>query len=483
MKYIFTLLIGLSIPLIGMETKSKGLGNPYIMAAGLSAVSYYAPSFVEAALPEGSVVPHIIKYGGYATAAYLASFGYTNPLEAKKSLGNKALAVGKLALNATPAILCHPIVAHTVSNACMTFAQPRVSSNTSQLMQSYLPATCMAAAGCASAYLINRNIITPGQAYKKTAELAHDAKPFSFIAPTLVAFKADQIKNYIMQLLPEMHQTRHDKASSLIKNTILVASAAGAAHLFATQFLGLATQAYIKNEMNKLMTRLSALTESFRKTRKDLEYVGSSITRADHAAADQLQTLLTFSEKTDNQLAAVQTLHTNVAAELKTTDASIAIMNSIMASAAPTVKKLHTEIDQAIIKLEKLKEVTNARLTQVPVKADAETLELSQLIQKHRQTITEQINVLRMIHDDQTSDLNGIKANLNDILVQMRNEKQALQESLDKIAKMKTILEKSAATIAELGKHTDVTLDASSTDDGSDVEELPNKGQGSSKKR
>lgn len=482
MKYIFALLIALSVPLIGMETKSKGLGNPYIMAAGLSAVSYYAPTFVEAALPEGSVVPHIIKYGGYATAAYLASFGYTNPLEAKKNLGSKALALGKQALNVTPAILCHPMVANTVSNACMSFAQPRVSGNASQLMQSYLPTTLMVAGGCASAYLINRNIITPRQAYKKTAELVNDAKPFSFIAPTLVAFKAEQIKNYIMQMLPEMHQARHDKASSLIKNTILVASAAGAVHLFATQFLGLATQTYIKNEMSKLMSRLSALTESFTKTRKDLEYVGSSLTRADHAAAYQLETLLDFSAATDNQLSAVQTLHANIAKELKTTDAFIAAMSTIMQSATPSVKKLHTEINQAIIKLERLKENSSIRLAQIPVQSDTQTLELSQLIQKHRQAITAQVDVLKMIQADQKSDLKEVKDSLTGIIAKMTTEKEALQECLDKIANLKAVLEKSAVSIAELKKHADLTLSASSTDDETDVEELP-RGQGSSKKR
>lgn len=479
MKYILLILTLLSVPIFGMEPSSKGLGNPYIMAAGIGAISYYAPAFAQAALPENSAIPHIIQYGGYATAAYLASFGYTSPLEVKKNIGKKALTVAKKSLNAAPAVLCHPVVAKAAANACMTFAQPRLSEKAAGLMQSYLPTALMAVGGGTTAYLINRNIVTPKQAYEKTIELANDAKPFSFVLPTIAALKAEAIKNGIMKYLPAMRPELQEKSGSLIKNTIIVAGATGAVYLFATEFLGLATQQYVKRQMDKLVNRMSALAQKFGFTLQQLEYAGENVTALKSLSAEQLGSLLTFSAETNEQLTRLEKIQNNIGNELSITNDQITALNAILKACKPTIKEFKQEVAQAASRMEEIQNGVKQALAEIPGDSDEQTAELNQMIQGHRTFMESFVIALKTIQDDQTSDLVAAKGKLAKIVEDMKSEKTALEGSLTKIAETKEALKRSAQSINKLSGGLVVNPSSESDGDEEDNAQTPGKEGGS----
>lgn len=449
MKYFVLILTLLSAPVIAMESQSKGLGNPYVMAAGLGALSYYAPAFVQAALPENSIIPQALQLGGYTTAAYLAGFGYTNPLDLKK-VGNTILTAGKKSLNLAPAVVCHPLVAHTAANACMAYAQPRVSENTAGLMQSYLPTALMVAGGSTAAYLISKNIITPKQAYKKTVELAHDAKPLSFLIPTYAAFNAEALKNGIMKHLPAMKPELNQKSGSLIKNTIIAASAIGAVHLFATEFLGLATQKFYKAQIDKLVNRMSELARSMGLTKEQLEYADQNVKALKVISEGNMKNLLQFSADSDKQITNVEQIHGAMTSELNATKSQVAALKAILKSCKPTLEALKTEISKAASKIETMQKEVKPALDQIMDDSDAQTKEITEVISRHHEAMNGTAIALRYIQNDQAVDLEAAKKRLESIISQMEGEYTALDHSLTQIAEIKRILLESAQQISDL---------------------------------
>lgn len=484
MKYIAFIFTILTVPLIGMESPSKGLANPYVMAAGIGALSYYAPAFAQAALPENSIIPHALQLGGYATAAYLAGFGYTNPLEVKK-FGNTILSASKKSLNLAPAVLCHPVVAHAAANACMAFAQPRVSPSTAGQIQSYLPTAFMMAGGATAAYLINRNIISPKQAYEKTVELAHDAKPLSFIVPAMTGFKADALKNCIMQHLPAMRPELSEKSGSLIKNTIIAASLIGTVHLFATEFLGLATQKFYKAQVDKLVNRMTELARSMGLTREQLEYADANVKTLKALSEGNMNHLLDFSAQADKQIGSVEQIHQAMSNEIETTKNQVNALKLILKSCKPTIESLKSEIGKTASKIEIMQKEVKPALDQIKEESDSQTIEITELIHRHREAMMGYVVALKYIQNDQSADLESAKNKLEQIVAQMEGEQTALMHSLDKIAEIKQMLLDNAAHISDLSGGV-IPASLSSSDDsqeGQDPDTATPGQAGGSKKR
>lgn len=455
-KNLFLLLTVLIGSAQAMEENSPNALTPYLPAAAASfAVARYCPDLAHGMLPPDSlsqmIIPPVLKYGGYCLGAHLLLKQYNANYLSDALHSKNVLVVAKKSLNAAPAIVCHPKVAHGLSNACMAFTVSHMNNASQQLLAYALPSAFMVGGAITAGYLINHNIFSNALTIEKIKTIKKDAQAYSFVLPLLVSHNSDAIKNCIMSYAPEaLNENLKSDGGSLIKNGLYYGGLCGAFYLFATDSLGLATQKYVKSKINELMVSMQAVRGRFNKSVEELKKTGSLFDALDKSLHTELQYLLQQNQITNEEFEKISEELKRINTDNGRTQEIVTVLERNAKDLVGQTQSIEAIAAEVAINLAELKREHAQKMLALREQLKNADQELLQEFKRNNDKVNARIIEIETACQAGTIDLEDTHTKLTKLIVLLKKEGQTYHQNAKSILAAIRLLVESTGIIDQM---------------------------------